>query len=174
MTTEGNTGVVALGWTHATLLAPRGDRGAAAATRHSFLHTSPLLSHNPHIQYLPSLSPSSAGLLGFLPHMPCQPPKTSSPCFLHSVWCLSTVFHLQAQSTALSFSSTSIHFPVLIPPCNPLITSVSPWELQGHPAALEQLPAASAMSWSFTLFHLWTTSSPQSQPVYLTIHPSPP
>lgn len=62
----------------------------------------------------------------FLPHVPCQPPKTPSPCFLHSVWCLSTVLHLQGQSTALNLSSTSIQFPMMTPPCNPLFTSVSP------------------------------------------------
>lgn len=136
MTAEGNTGGVALSWTHGTLLAPWAHR-AARGERSSSCHQAQLPSHlttashcsaqpeSPH-----SLSPLTFTFLyrsvRFLPQTPCQPPKTSSPGFLHSVWCLSAVLHLQSQSTALSFASTNIQLPGMIPPRILLITSFSP------------------------------------------------
>lgn len=113
----------------------------------------------------------------FLPHMPCQPPKTSSPCFLHSVWCLSTVLHLQDQPTALSFSSTNIQFPVMILPCNPLTTTFSPM----GPGGTSCCPGNSCQQPQQCLPQSWILTPsfaprqlPQSQPVYLTAHSSPP
>lgn len=146
-------GAAALGWAHGTLLAPRahraarGEREAAAATGTA--------SFPPHHCFAQPESPFSVSPITFtsifrpvrvLLHMPCQPPKTSSPCFLHSVWYLSTVLHLQGQSTALSFSSTNIQFQVMmIPPCNPLISSFSHGNWRDILLPWEQLPAASAM-----------------------------
>lgn len=143
MTTEGSTGHggAALGWTHGTLLAPRaarGERGAAAATRHSFLHTSPLqatalLSQSPNIHYFPSLSPSSTGLShASLPKLHLLASHT-----VCDVSPLSSIFRRTVHSASPAPTSSSqwwfFHATLLSP-------FSAPWDLEGHPAALGTAP----------------------------------
>lgn len=114
----------------------------------------------------------------FLPHLPCQPPKTASPCLLQCVMSL----HCPP-------SSGSIHWSELLQHQHPVPSDDSSMQPSYHHfqphgnwrdilLPWEQLPAALAIPPTVlnlhTLPHLWIIPSSQSQPVHLTIHSSLP
>lgn len=161
MTTEGNTGA----WRCSTGLDtwhPPGSQGFQSSQRWerssscqqaqlpSHLTTA-LLSHSPRTQYLPSLSPSSTGLLGFCPICHASLPKL--PLLVSYTVCdgspLSFIFRVNPLHSAPTSSSQwwFLHATLLSPVS-------APWELEGHPAALGTAASLSNASHSPESSHL--------------------
>lgn len=172
---------VASSWLSNSYRSERGQKGAAAAARQSFLPTPALQPLHP-AQPVPE-SPYSVSTVTFtfsyssvrfLPQTSYQPPKTLSPCFLPSMMSL----HCPTSSVSthcsqlLQCQHPGTMQPLIYHQFQPLENCpFAKWTSQ-YLLPQEQLPVASLLSptvlYLHILFHPWTIPSPQQQ--YLTTH----